>query len=68
MNALTNAGESALGDARRYNHPEVLEFLRSLGAVDDGIADDEEEVDDDNIEEEEEQEDDNDVENGDEDE
>jgi ankyrin repeat protein len=39
MNARTNDGASALGVARRYNKPEVVEFLRSLGAVDDGIVD-----------------------------
>jgi len=37
MNARTNDGSSALGVARRYNKPKVVAFLRSLGAVDDGI-------------------------------
>ena len=36
-NALSNADQSALGIARRYNHPEVFAFLSSLGAVDNGI-------------------------------
>jgi len=37
MNALTNNGESALGYARRENHPAIADFLRTQGAVDDGI-------------------------------
>jgi ankyrin repeat protein len=38
MNALANDGTSALGWARRKNHPDVVTFLRSLGAIDrDGL-------------------------------
>jgi hypothetical protein len=61
-NARTNDGESALSKARRFNRPEVVAFLRNIGAIDDGIADDEEE------EEEDDDDDDDNVENGDEDE
>jgi len=39
MNALlTNTGQSALGLARRKNHTTIVTYLRSLGAVDDGIG------------------------------
>jgi hypothetical protein len=35
MNALTNGGQSALGKARRRNHPAIVELLRTRGAIDD---------------------------------
>jgi hypothetical protein len=38
MNALTNTGQSALGWARRKNRTTTVTYLRSLGAVDDGIV------------------------------
>jgi hypothetical protein len=41
-----NDGQSALGFARRENHPTIVDFLRTRGAIDDEI-DDEEENDDD---------------------
>jgi len=37
MNALSNDGSSALGYAQRYNKPGIAAFLRSLGAVNDGM-------------------------------
>ena len=44
MNALANDGTSVLGWARRKNHPEVVTFLLSLGAIDrDGLIVQEEE-------------------------
>jgi hypothetical protein len=43
MNALTNDGETALGIARREKHPSIISYLQSLGAIDDGIVEEEEE-------------------------
>jgi len=42
MNALTNDGASALGWARRKNHPAIVTFLQRRGAVDDGDEEEEE--------------------------
>jgi ankyrin repeat protein len=41
MNALTNDGASALGWARRRNHTNIVTFLQSRGAVDDGDEEEE---------------------------
>jgi hypothetical protein len=46
MNAFTNNGQTALGIARRDKHPSIISYLQSLGAIDDGIVDDEEDIDD----------------------
>jgi ankyrin repeat protein len=43
MNAFTNDGRTALGIARREKHPSIISYLQSLGAIDDGIVDEEEE-------------------------
>jgi ankyrin repeat protein len=44
MNApLTNDGWTALGIARREKHASIISYLQSLGALDDGIVDEEEE-------------------------
>jgi ankyrin repeat protein len=37
MNGRMNNGESALGYARRRNHPAIVDFLRTRGAIDDGM-------------------------------
>jgi hypothetical protein len=51
MNTLSNAGRSTLGVARRKNHPAIVTFLQSRGAVDDGMDDDDDDDDDDEEEE-----------------
>ena len=45
MNAFSNDGQTALGIARRKKQKLVISYLQRLGAIDDGIVDEEEEVD-----------------------
>ena len=58
MNALTIDDSSALGIARRNEHVEIDEFLRSVGAFDDGFDGEEEEDEDEDLDDDEDEDDD----------